>query len=68
MHTYSRRLLDDLLVSTLNGAVTLEQMDHIAVLVRKHLEFNVSGPVHIGAVSYVSHVLQCVLARVQRTW
>jgi hypothetical protein len=44
VETYGGGLLDDLLVSALDGAVALEQMDNIAVLVREHLELDVAGP------------------------
>mmetsp|Transcript_7497 Transcript_7497/g.19307 ORF Transcript_7497/g.19307 Transcript_7497/m.19307 type:complete len:224 (-) Transcript_7497:432-1103(-) len=37
-------LLDDLLVSPLNRAVALEEVDGVAVLVGKHLHLDVAGP------------------------
>ena len=44
MEMYGGGLLDDLLVAALNGAVALEQMDNVAVLVREHLELDMAGP------------------------
>jgi len=41
--------LHDLLVAALDRAVTLEQMDKVAVLVAQHLHLNVAGP---GAVLF----------------
>jgi hypothetical protein len=40
----ARRLLDDLLVAALDGAVTLEEVDHVAVLVAEHLDLDVARP------------------------
>ena len=38
---YSGCLLDDLLVSSLDTAVSLKQVEHVAMLVTKHLDFYV---------------------------
>ena len=38
---YSGRLLDDLLVSSLDTAVSLKQVEHVAMLITKHLDFYV---------------------------
>ena len=38
-----RRLLDDLLVAALDRAFALAEIDHIAVLVAEHLDFDVAG-------------------------
>ncbi len=49
-----RRLLDELLVATLDGALPLAQVDDVAVLVRQHLNFDVARhldhffDVHVG--------------------
>jgi hypothetical protein len=40
----SRRLLDDLLVAALHGAVALAQVDDVAEIVREHLELDVARP------------------------
>ena len=45
MKTYGGGLLDDLLVAALDGAVALEEMDNVAVLVREHLELDVARPI-----------------------
>lgn len=37
---YSRGLFDDLLVSSLNTAVSLEEVDGVSMLVRKHLHLH----------------------------
>ena len=38
-HAYSRCLLNDLLVSSLDTAVSLKQVKHVAMLVTKYLDF-----------------------------
>ena len=40
------RVLDDLLVAALNGAVAFEQVDQVAVLVAQHLHLDVLGANH----------------------
>ena len=42
-HRRRRGLFDDLLVPTLDGALALEQMHHVAVSVAEDLDFDVSG-------------------------
>ena len=39
-----RRLLDDLLVAALHGAVALAEMDHVALAIGEHLELDVPRP------------------------
>ncbi len=39
-----RRLLDHLLVATLDRALTLAEVDHVAVSVAEHLDLDVATP------------------------
>ncbi len=39
-----RRFFDDLLMAALHGAVALAQVNHVAVIVGQHLEFDVPRP------------------------
>ena len=41
------RILDDLLVTALDGAVTVIQVDHVAVVIGQHLNFHVLGAAQI---------------------
>ena len=43
-----RRFLDDLLVATLGGAVTLPQVDDVAVVIRHGLDLDMAGTLHIA--------------------
>ena len=42
---HARGFLEQLLVTPLNGAVPLPDMDHVSVAVGQHLHLNVPGPV-----------------------
>ena len=43
LHAIARRLLDDLLMATLHGAVAFVQMEHRAVFIGQNLHFDVFG-------------------------
>ena len=48
-------LLDDLLVAALHGAVALAEMDGVAVLVRKHLELDMTRVLQI--LLHIDHIV-----------
>ena len=43
-----RRLLEDLLVAALDGAVALTEVDHVAVQIGEHLHLDVAGPLEVA--------------------